>query len=368
MSTTSAPAAPDPDPEPRLTTMPSQDPLTLPSITCVFEAVNFDEKFIDDTVTSRVRNGVDRVGRNYRATWNRAREATLEQLESQARSLRHQIDYLRDESKRARRDYQKHTKWSPLVNWTSWALFKFMMALIMMVVIGLSSFAGVFQLLSNTPAFSGDRGICLAVASVVLAMPFGIKLFLDSILTEVWRNRIDKYLGLQTAVLFLVFAVLLALVTGGNGASIPDPSRVVDALQWNLADRLSVHLQYVQLFMELSAALACFSHASKLYREHQSTFGAPHPNAAKELDRSIRAEEAYRHALLELGAVMGLRRALLADRMAYVYNAVNVYLRRASLAKRQEDGILRKQAGDGRPPSSSRFKRFVDFLSDRFNN
>ena len=348
--------------------MPSQDPLALPSISNVFEGVNFDEKFIDDTVTSRVRTGVDRVSRHYRASWNRARAAALEQLESQARSLRHQIDYLRDESNRARRDYQKHTKWAPLVNWNTWALFKFTMALIMMAVIGVSSFAGVFQLLSNTPAFSGDRAICFAVASVVLAIPFGIKLFLDSILTDVWRNRIDKYLGLQTAVLFLIFAVLLAIVTGGNGASIPDPARVVDALQGNLADSLSVHLQYVQLFMELSASLACFSHASKLYREHQSTFGAPHPNSAKELDRSTRAEEAYRHALLELGEVMGLRRALLADRMAYVYNAVNVYLRRASVAKRQEDGILRKQAGDGRPPSSSRFKRFVDFISDRFNN
>jgi hypothetical protein len=238
------------------------------------------------------------------------------------------------------------------------------------MVLAVASFAGVYQLLCSVPAFAGNTKVCLAVAALVLAVPFAIELFSQTLRTEESRIRLNRIYAAATAILFVVFVPLLAITTGGNGATLPDPLAVsaAGATLWGLP--LAVHLQIVQLLLEAVASLACFSYAAMLYAMHRSRWQAAHPVCGLLLQRAARAQEVYAAENLRLGELRGRRRGLLADRSAYVFHAVSMYLLKADLAKRQESAIARRQGGDVRPGpiSDSPLKRAFDRIADYFNN
>ncbi len=309
--------------------------------------VGFDESYILETVTARARKGRDMVRRYYFAVWNAARGSVLEQLDQEIRVLKNRLNFLLREVDRTNRDYQRHEALAPFANWDAWGLGRFIVAIVFSIVLAVASFAGTFQLLANTPAFGGDTKICLAVAALVLAIPFAIELFSETLRTEEAKIRINRIYAAATGVLFVPFVILMALTTGGNGAGLPDPLSVSDRGMSLWGQPLAVYLQMVQLVLEGVASLACFSYAAMLYPRHRTRWPGAHPVCDRLMNRAARAQEVYAAENRRLGGLEGRRRALLADRSAYVFHAVAVYLRKADTAKRQESGILRKQGADG---------------------
>ena len=349
---------------------PAQDTGAIPSVVRDIPPVPFDDSYIIDVVTARSRGGRDMVSRFYFAIWNSARGCVLEEITGEIRTLKNRLSILLQEVDRTHSAYKQQSATTGLYNWNNWALARFIVAIVLTIVLAVASFSGVFQLLSNTPAYASNPVNCLAVSALALAIPFAIELFPETLRTEEGRIRVNRFLAGLTAFLFVIFAVLLAMVTGGNGASLPDPLGVENfgGTLWGLP--LSVHLQYIQLFLEVSAALCCFSYAALLYLQHVSRWQESHPVCEMKLDRATRAQEVYRTEHKRLGELKGLQRALLAQRNAYVFTAVSVYLRRADIAKRQENGILRKQGADSRTggfsnsPVKRAFDRFTEFFSN----
>ena len=353
-----------------LATYPLQPPSPLPAYDQAPPPVPFDEAYISEIVSSRVRSGRDMVRRYYFALWNGARGAALEELDQAIRVLKNRLAFLLREVDRTNHDYQKHNPLTPFANWDTWAICRFFAAILFSVVLAVASFAGVFQLLSSTPAFAGNTKVCLAVAALVLAVPFAIELFSETLRTEDSRIRLNRIYATATGILFLIFAPLLAITTGGNGATLPDPLSVSNeaATLWGLP--LAVHLQIVQLLLEVVASLACFSYAAMLYEMHRSRWKGAHPVCQLLMRRAAQAQEVYAAENLRLGELQGRRRALLADRSTYVFHAVGIYLQKADMAKRQGSGMARRQGADVRPGlfSDSPLKRAFDRIADYFNN
>lgn len=353
-----------------LATYPLQTCLPLPAYDLAPPPVPFDEGYIVEIVTARARSGRDMVRRYYFALWNAARGATLEEIDQAIRVLKNRLALLLREVDRTNHAYQRHNPLTPFANWDTWAICRFFTAVLFSIVLAVASFAGVFQLLSSAPMFAGNIKVCIAAASLVLTIPFAIELFSETLRTEAARILINRIYAVVTGVLFVIFAILLAITTGGNGATIPDPLAVSNdaATLWGLP--LAVHLQIAQLLLEAVAALACFSYAAMLYAMHKSRWQSAHPVCQLLMQRSAMAQQVYAAENVCLGALQGRRRALLADRSAYVFNAVSIYLRKADMAKRQESGMLRKQGSDSRTASfsDSRLKRAFDRIADYFNN
>jgi hypothetical protein len=362
---------PDDDkPDDSLPTYPSQDPGTFPAYDQTPPPVPFDEAYILEVVIARARKGRDMVRRYYFAVWNAARGVVMEELDQEIRVLKNRLTVLLREVDRTNRDYQRQQALTPWANWDAWALARFIVAVIFSIVLAVASFAGTFQLLSNSPAFAGSLKICFAVAALVLAIPFAIELFTETLRTEEARIRINRIYAAATGVLFVLFAILLAITTGGNGAGLPDPLSVADGVMSLWGQPLAVHLQIVQLILEVVASLACFSYAAMLYVKHRTRWPGNHPVCERLMLRAARAQEVYAAENRRLGGLEGRRRALLADRSAYVFHAVVVFLRKADMAKRQESGIQRKQGAEGRSGAGqdSFLKRSFDRFTDYFNN
>jgi hypothetical protein len=353
-----------------LATYPLQPPSPLPAYDQTPPPVPFDEAYISDIVSSRVRSGRDMVRRYYFALWNGARGAALEELDQAIRVLKNRLAFLLREVDRTNHDYQKHNPLTAFANWDTWAICRFFTAIFFSVVLAVASFAGVFQLLSSTTTFGGSTKVCLAVAAVVLAIPFAVELFSETLRDNEARIRINRIYAVATGILFLIFAPLLAITTGGNGAALPDPLSASNEVATLWGWPLAVYLQIAQLLLETVASLACFSYAAMLYAAHKTRWKAANPVCRLLVQRAATALAVYDAENRRLGELQGRRRALLADRSTYVFHAVGIFLHKADMAKRQGSGMARKQGADGRPSifSDSPLKRAFDRVAEYFNN
>lgn len=327
--------------------------LTLPSL---------DDPFIDDVVGSRARQRLLMIINHHRELWNRCCAGAVEQYRRQQVVARLQLPFLAGQVWFYRAVYLLTPNWEYFAGWPTWSKWFFLFLQAVGWVMLFASGVGVFTLLRNTATLADSPVACAVVATVVAGCVFGIKGSLAAIESELWRRRFRKGLGAVTVILTWVFFVPLAFLTGGLGASVVSVQELsqngtADSFGW-----LSPHVQYLQLLLENTVALATFFFSDLYVEKHGPPNRTPNPVKRFRSQQRNAAAEACQRTHQSLAQARGIRRQLLADRKTFVLQAIARFERKAELARRQEEG-LRRQRGESVPePRRDLTRRFRDFF------
>lgn len=324
-----------------------------------------DLAFILAVANSGVPDGERRVARHHAHLWLRVNASRLRSLGFHRRRCKHRLELgqqLLAESRQALRG-DPLTVRNP--HWSTQDRLKLGLAHGGGVLLVGASVSCVFTLLRNTIVFEQMPVAAGVTSALVAAIPVAGKLGLDMIASERCRNWMRLALGWVTLALFCLWAILLARLTGGLGGGIQDPLAMTEAFTSG-ADRvgwpLSVHLQYLQLMVELLGSLACFSYADFLHERPRS--GEPLINPVYRIlfQRFANIERTVDADLKQLGEGRGRWHQLVASRDVFVGRASARFLavreafeRRNRLrseyahAEAAVDSILREFGGERLP-------------------
>jgi hypothetical protein len=332
---------------------------TLPAV-----EINLD--LIGQVISAGVRNAERIVRRYHTNLWNSRRGFALTLYSRAVRDQKRRVRILEANCRRSLTAFRRTALAARFLNWNPWALFKFGFALLGMIVFLTASVLGAYQLLANSSQFADSASVCLVIASLVGAGCVGGKLMLVQLQGEVGLRRASYVLGGATATLCLVYSVLLSFVTGGF---IHEP---IDFLAPAAAPGhgLGPYLQWSQMWYELLGALASYAYAEFVYVRHKSEFKAPNPDSWMAEDHLQRNEAALAQEQQALRELPASRQRLIAERRAFVEEAVANYLIRAEAARKQRIG-LENRDGARSPvarPEPSPFHRMLNRIRNLFKN
>lgn len=335
--------------------------LDRPAWTAPVPEPEIDGAFIDTLVRGRVRNGLRKVRVHHARLWDSRMAGLLDELREERVFFKHRRKLVRRQSSRIGRQFESVSSTAWLVAWPLWAIAQLGALLAMLVAMFAASATGVFKLLLNTAVFADSPVACGILATLATAIPFGIKLGITCIEGEHWRRRVRKLLAWLCTALAIAFLVLLALVTGGLGSALLTSLQLAEPTPVQSLAGLAPHLQWVQLLLELTVALAVYCFIDLLCERHGSPRRSPNPHHWLVQDQWQRAEAAHQQESETFGWTLGARRRLRASRAVFVSRATALYEQQADLARRQEEGI-RRQRGETPPDERrgllARVKRF----------
>lgn len=332
---------------------------TLPAV-----EINLDLN--GQVISSGVRNAERIVKRYHTNLWNSKRGFALTLYSRAVKDQKRRVRIVEEQCRRSLRRFRRISLAARFLNWNPWALFKFVFALLGILVFLTSSVLGAYQLLINSSQFADSIRVCLVIASLVGAGCIGGKLILAQLQSEAGLKRAWWILGGTTTGLCLLYCVLLAFASGGF---IQEPMDIMSPVP-TARHGLGPYLQWVQMWYELSGALASFAYAEFIYVRHKSEFTAPNPDSWMAEDHLRRNEESLAKEQEALRDLPASRQRLIAERRAFVDAAVANYLIRAEAARKQRIGLDQK---DGPNPSTSRPKtsvrnRIVNWIKKPFQN
>lgn len=291
------------------------------------EEAAIDVPFILAVVNSGSSDGLSQVELHHRNLWMAANGRQLCVLKCFRRRLAERLEMLRELSRETRLRLRRLRLMIRPTQWHRWDLFKFSLAIAALVVLVGASISTVFTLLRNTAVFAEMPVAAFVTAALVAAIPVAGKLGLEVVCSELALKRMRMFLGWAALGLFCLWAVLLARLTGGLGGGLQDPLALAAPLEsagtgWPL----SVHLQYLQLVVELLGTLACYSYADLLYQRAGPGKPIINPVYVIVFKRFVEAERAADADARQFGEGKGQLRELQAHREAFVGKARAQYL------------------------------------------
>ncbi|MFZ4795828.1 MAG: hypothetical protein ACOYLN_17040 [Blastocatellia bacterium] len=332
---------------------------TLPTV-----EINLDLN--GQVISSGVPNAEQIVRRYHTNLWNSKRGFALTLYSRAVKDQKRRVRIVEEQCSRSLRRFRRISLAAWFLNWNPWALFKFLFALLAMLVFLTASVLGAYQLLINSSQFADSIQVCLVIASLVGAGSIGGKLILAQHQGEVVPKRASYILGGTTTGLCLIYCVLLSFASGGFIHEPMDIMSPVPAARHGLGP----YLQWVQMWYELSGALAAFAYAEFVYVRHKSECTTPNPDSWMAEDHLHRNEVALATEQKALRDLPASRQRLIAERRAFVDAAVANYLIRAEAARKQRIGLEQKDgpaASASRPKTSIR-NRVFDWIKNPFQN
>lgn len=364
MPAAAAAPVPRPDPLSELCVQPALPTVVDARYELLVTCPEVDEDFVDKVVGSQARYKRRLVINHHRELSNRCAAGAIHQLNREQTFARLHLPVKQAQARHYRLRFYLTPTWAYFEQWPTWAMLMFLQLLAVGWFMTLASAFGIFRLLSNTARLADAPVACVLIAGIVCGCIYGIKGGLASIESPDWRRRFRKGLAVLTALLAVTYFVLLSLLTGGLGATVMNALQLVQTSPKDSFAWLSPHVQYVQLCLEATAALASFFFADFLCEQHGLPTRLRNPKKQLRAQQWNAAKEAYQQTYQVIGRARGARRQLLADRKSYVLAAIALFERKAELAKRQEEG-LRRQRGEAAPePPRGWFQRIWDFIED----
>ncbi len=329
-------------------------------------AVEINLDLIGQVISSGVRNAEQIVRRYHSNHWNSKRGFALTLYSRAVKDQKRRVRIVEGNCRSSLSKFRRTALAAWLLNWNPWALFRFGFALFWMFVFLSASVLGAYQLLINNSQFADSTTVCIVVASLVGAGCVGGKLILAQLQNELGLRRASYVLGGATATLCLVYAILLSFVTGGF---IHEP---IDFLS-PVAARghgLGPYLQWSQMWFEFFGALASYAYAEFIYERHKSEFTTPNPASWMAEDHLRRNEEALASEQKALRDLPASRQRLIAERRAFVDEAVANYLIRAEAARKQRIGLENKDGAKAPAPrpEPSIPNRLLNWIKNPFEN
>jgi len=313
--------------------LPTLPPTSAPSLATNGALEDIDHEFIADVVGSRSLVAKWKVARHHEALWDSRHRAGLERLQGFGRRQNQRTRLMRPLLRREERTVRRMSATRLFPRWTPWELTKISAAALGLVVLLAASVASVFTLLKNTVGFADSPLSCLLCALLVATIPISGKLLLESVADEELRRRLCIGLAIATMALFMVWAFLLAKVTGGLGAPVLDlASLTSDGQSAGHQATVAVALQWSQLLLEFTASLACFAYLDLLYARHRPGQVAADPLHQLNFERLVEQAEAFDQQMSQDSDVRGNYVAMLAARKAFVSRARAAYAARKSEA------------------------------------
>lgn len=291
-----------------------------------------DVDFIEDVVHSGVSGGAKRVADHHAALWMSRHGVTVE---------------------RAKQFPRRFSLWAKLMRallarlktragvWALWDRVKFSAAIFGLLALLCASVASVFTLLRSTSIFADAPAACWFCALLVSAIPLSGKLVLEEFTSERVQRWLRVLLGLGSIGLFVGWAVLLAQITGGLGAPLPDVMSLVDGPGASAAQTgaHAVNLQWIQLLLEFFGSLCCFAYADLVHSHYRAERSEPTPLQRLQHLQLVEQTQALDAELKQASETHGHYQSLLAAQKAYCGRAVAAY----EAVKRTEAGAARRE-------------------------
>ena len=329
--------------------------------------VEIDEEFIGLTVSSGVPDGLRRVKRYHRNRFDARRRTVLRRHVLAVKAQKLRVRALKEQADDAKEKFRKTKKLSRRYNWNSWALFKFTLIMLSMVVVMGAAATSAFAILQTSSEFVDFPAACLAVSSLVVFGVVATKFGLEQFKSDVAVRWMSWTLSGITLILGLSYVFLLSKVTGGFGRVILTPEMMAESGSLSTDNRaLCIHLMWVQMWFEIFSSVTLFAYAEYVHRQHcaprpeTTPESILHKNAWDEAALHLREEESK---LEELRSNPGSIRAA---RNEFVEKAAAMYLARARAAHNQRVALDAK-AGKTTNTDVPRAP-FVDRLFEVFHN
>jgi len=291
-----------------------------------------DVDFIEDLVQSGVSRARTLVADHHASLWTSRHGVRLE---------------------RAKQFPQRSTLWAQLMRiklarletragrWACGDRVKFSAAMLGLLALLSASVSSVFTLLRSTSIFADAPAACWFCSLLVSAIPLSGKLVLEEFTSEREQRWLRVLLGIGTMGLFAGWAQLLAKITGGLGAPLPDVMSLVDGsgAGGSPAAAQAVNLQWMQLLLEFFGSLCCFAYADLVHSHYRAERSEPTPPQKLQHLQLVEQVQALDNELRQANEHRGHHEAPLASRKAFCSRAVAAY----EAVKRTEAGVARRE-------------------------
>ncbi len=329
--------------------------------------VEIDEDFISIVVSSMVPDGLRRVQRYHRNRFDARRRTAVRRHALAVKAQKLRVRAMMEQADDAKAKYRKTKKLSRRYNWNSWALFKFTLVMLSMVVVMGAAATSAFAILQTSSEFVDFPAACLAVSSLVVFGVVATKFGLEQFKSEGAVRWMSWTLSGITLILGLSYVVLLSEVTGGFGKVILTPDMMADSGSLSTDNRaLCIHLMWVQMWFEIFSSVTLFAYAEHVHRKHCAPRHETTPESILYKDAWDEAALHLREEESKLEELRSNPGSIRAARNEFVEKAAAMYLARARAAHNQRVALDAK-AGKSTNIDAPRAP-FVDRLFEVFHN